>query len=268
MSDISYDGLKILIDVLENDGGLVNHLVKNTLFFHPGIVQRQAACMLAAVQRGERLPVRFSTKDVYYADKGCKGQPLHLSNRSAAAERSKTDNIYTSVRSGVRIEIDWDGNKSVRSVIKGCTGEIVGEGARNTIRNYMISHIWGKTDNPFFFTALWNIALTPQHCSFILDKPDDKYRQISDIKGLFKAICWELYHPNELMKEKDLLKKKPDEQMLEKARCFIGQKQLTFIPAIPSRSGFPGSDDGGPEVRVRCPFWDYSKYCGYLSKCP
>ena len=42
---MAYDGLEVLIKVLEKDGGLVKHLVENTLFFQPDCVKQQAAEM-------------------------------------------------------------------------------------------------------------------------------------------------------------------------------------------------------------------------------
>jgi len=141
---------------------------------------------------------------------------------------SEKEDIYTTVRPGIKILIDKDGNYSVRQQIKAFTGEIVSAGRISTIRNYMISHIWGNTADPYFFSALWNLALTPMHCSFILDKPDSHHEQIKGIKELYKAICCELYRPDKLMGINfvDI----PEGRYLHQARNYISNRLLNLIP--------------------------------------
>lgn len=226
---MSYDGLNVLIKALDNDGGLINHLIENTLFFQPAVVGQQARMMLEQAQNG-RLPVRFATsKNTYITADGQTHSRL-FANRTEAIRISESENIFTSIRPGICINVDKDGNYCVRQQIKQYTGEIVSAGKISTIRNYMISHIWGNTSDPYFFSALWNIALTPQHCSFILDKPDSHHEQIKQIKELYKAICWELYRPDKLMgiDFEDV----PSKENIDKARVFIDNHTLNLIPKI------------------------------------
>lgn len=89
----------------------------------------------------------------------------------------------------------------------------------------MISHIWGRTDDPFYFTALWNIALIPLHCSFVLDKQTER---TFHIKALYKAICWELYRPD-LLPGIDF-PEIPAEEYVCQAREFIDNGMLNLVP--------------------------------------
>ena len=223
---MSYNGLDILIQALANDGGLVNHLIENTLFVHPDKVRLQAARMLDEARQG-KLPVRFSTEEYVYCRADGRRCKRLFGNKTEAVRQSEAGDIYTTVRLGIRVMVDKDGNYWVRRAIRDYTGETVSAGAISTIKNYMISHIWGNTADPFFFTSLWNVALIPLHCSFILDKPDDHHTEIRNTKELFKAICWELYRPNELLHTQ--LIAEPDERMRRTARGFIDNKLLKFI---------------------------------------
>lgn len=223
---MAHDGLDILIAVLANDGGLIEHLVGNTLFVHPDKVRQQATQMRTARMSG-KLPVRFSTEEYVYGYADGRRHKRLFKNRAEAVRRSETEDIYTTVRPGIRITVDKDGNYWVRRAIRDYTGETVSAGRISTIRNYMISHIWGNTADPYFFTSLWNIALTPLHCSFILDKPDEHHPEIRRVKELFKAICWELYRPNDLWGE--LLVAEPTAEMRDLARAFIDNNLLKFI---------------------------------------
>ncbi|MCH5334851.1 MAG: hypothetical protein J1D86_03480 [Alistipes sp.] len=223
---MSYNGLDILIAALSNDGGLTNHLIGNTLFVQPDKVREQAKAMLDLSKDG-KLPVRFSTEEYVYCKADMRRHKRLFSNKTEAVRRSESDDIYTTVRPGIRVMVDKDGNYWVRRAIRDYTGHTVSAGAISTIKNYMISHIWANTADPYFFTSLWNIALTPLHCSFILDKPDEHHPEIRNTKELFKAICWQLYRPNELMHTR--LVDEPDSQMLRTAQSFIDNKQLIFI---------------------------------------
>lgn len=191
---MAYDGLDVLCRILECEGGLVNHMVQSTLFFRPKHVKLQAKKMLHHASGAEKLPVRFSSRKSAY--KTSTGNIRVFQNKAEAVRISESEDIYASVRPGIRIKIDRDGNHWVRNAIKEYTGEKVSTGAISSIKNYTISHIWGYTNDPLYFTALWNIVLIPLHCSFFLNKQTER---TLPIKALYKAICWELYRPNLLL---------------------------------------------------------------------
>lgn len=225
---MAYDGLDVLIKALENDGGLTNHLIGNTLFFQPDTVIRQAEEMLKEAQNG-KLPVRFSKSENSYISSDGQLHSRLFANITEASRRSNQEDIFTPVRPGIRIKVDATGNRHVCKTIYSYTGEWVSAGRRiSTIKNYMISHIWGNTADPYYFSALWNLALTPMHCSFILDKPDSHHEQIKDIKELYKAICWELYRPDKLMgiHFTDV----PEGRYINQAKNYINNKLLNLIP--------------------------------------
>ena len=224
-----YDGLDVLIKLAEHDGGLTEHLIKNTIFFHPDIVAEQAKKMRLTAISG-KLPVRFSRKKSLYKIVDGIIQERSFSRDTEAAKKCEEEDIYTIVRDGIKVLVDRDGNYWVRQQIKQYTGEIVSVGKRNTIPNYMLSHIWGNTNDPYFFSALWNLTLTTMHCSFILDKPDSHHEQIKAIKGLYKALCWELYRPDKLM-DIDFIDI-PEQQHIEQARYYINSCLLNFIPEL------------------------------------
>jgi hypothetical protein len=225
-----YDGLDILIKALENDGGIVNHFIENALFFHPNIVIQQTEEMLREAQDG-KLPVRFSTSEFSYTTSDGQNHSRLFANKIEASKRSKQENIFTPVRPGVKIKVDPTGNRYVCQTIYTYTGEWVSSGRRiSTIKNYMISHIWGNTADPLFFNALWNIALIPMHCAFILDKPDSHHKQIKDIKELCKAICWKLYRPDKLPVA-DFIDI-PEPKYIEQAIHYIDNNLINIIPNL------------------------------------
>lgn len=226
---MKYDGLDLLIKALENNGGIISHIIENTLFFCPNVVTRQANEMLAEIHNG-KLPVRFSTSvSVYVTPDGTIHKRL-FSNKTEAVRICEAEDIYTTVRPGIKIRVDANGNRWVVRAIKIYAGETVSAGRTSTIKNYMISHIWGNTADPLYFTALWNMALIPMHCAFILDKPDSHHHQIKGIKELYKAICWELYRPDKLM-EIDF-PDAPELQYRDQAKYYIDNHLLNLIPKL------------------------------------
>ena len=222
---MNYNGLNVLMRVLEKDGGLIPHLIENTLFFCPKVVEEQAEEMLHLAQT-DKLPVRFSTGEGLYQVLGQEPNARPFTNKTEAVKVSERQEVYTTLRPNIKIRIDKDGNYDVRKAIRAYADEIVSAGNISTIRNYMISHIWGNTADPFYFSALWNLALVPQHCSFILDKPDTHHEQIKEVKELFKAICWMLYRPDRLLgiEFADI----PSAKALEQAESY--RSRLKLIP--------------------------------------
>ena len=223
IQSMAYDGLDALCRILKCDGGLASHMVKSTLFFRPEQVALQAEKMLLYASGAEKLPVRFSSRKSAY--KTSTGNIRVFQNKAEAVRNSESEDINASVRPGIRIRIDKDGNYWVRRAIKEYTGEKVSTGTISTIKNYMISHIWGCTDDPFYFTALWNIALIPLHCSFVLDKQTERTLHI---KALYKAICWELYRPDLLLGID--FPEIPAEEYVCQARKCIDNGMLNLIP--------------------------------------
>ena len=74
--------------------------------------------------------------------------------------------------------------------------------------NYTITHIWGNTNNRYYFSFMWNYCLTPSYAAFITDK-SNKNKALQDSKKFtellqktLKTIAIKLYNPVDLMGDK------------------------------------------------------------------
>lgn len=139
------------------------------------------------------------------------------------------------------IIIDYDGNDFVRTAIHRYTGVWVCENNWvNMLRNYVISHIWPDTADPFYFSSLWNVVIIPAHCNDIMDKDPKSHHVVAAIQNLFRAICYLLYNPNNYLTDiENILKQnnpniqiprvaEPSPADLQKAQTYI-DNGLIFI---------------------------------------
>lgn len=201
------NGLDVLTRLTDADGGLKEHMLKNTFFFHPDIVKKDCNKMHIRdlihgnVILGHKLPVRYSTKMEYYDDKGVRVLNGNEGKKKAVGCKNLWkygEPYHTPQGRGCCVEVDVDGNAAIRDKTHDYTGHWVSSGkAINTISYYMISHIWGETYDPLFFSSLWNVAITPLYCAPILDKDDMVGDNIKDIKNTYKAISYYLYLASE-----------------------------------------------------------------------
>ncbi len=166
-----------------------------------------------------KLPVRFSedAANVKYLDvfgndlrpvitkkrignKVCKAQDVYTQIYPGAIPSGVVPVSPMSDYRGVSIIIDYDGNDFVRTAIHRYTGVWVCENNRvNMLRNYVISHIWPDTADPFYFSSLWNVVIIPAHCNDIMDKDPKSHHVVAAIQKLFRAICYLLYNPNKYL---------------------------------------------------------------------
>ena len=99
--------------------------------------------------------------------------------------------------------------------------EGTGHKKNKTIRNYQVSHVFGKTKNIYSFTAPWNITFIPK----VLDPftgHEAKGDAITEFTGMFQNHVYKQFH--EMIDEYNaLMKKKVKEvkQWLE-IYCFEG----------------------------------------------
>lgn len=224
------DALDILIKTLNSNGmSLENHMVENSLFICPDKVKEQMDDLMNLlrnlgkpnnyiknnyIKKGNyKLPVRYSaslkkTKNIFVEYYDVYGKPLVVHDcRQGYAMTSKND-VFTKITDksssvtvvydykGITIVIDPNNNNFVHTAISKYTGVKIGRGESNTIRNYIVSHIWAKTYDPFYFSSLWNVVIIPAHCNDIMDKGMNTHPIIPVIKELYKAICYLLYNPN------------------------------------------------------------------------
>lgn len=71
--------------------------------------------------------------------------------------------FYSNVLGNKNVKIDPTNNKEPTTVISDMTGySKIKSKKHKTIRNYQVSHIFGRTKNIYLFTAPWNIAYLPK----------------------------------------------------------------------------------------------------------
>lgn len=225
---IEPDGLDILINEFDSHGILLEkHMVENSIFICPDKVEEQMNDLKHLLRNqnqpnnyikkgNSKLPVRFSedAANVKYLDvfgndlrpvitkkrignKICKAQDVYTQIYPGAIPSGVVPVSPMSDYRGVSIIIDYDGNDFVRTAIHRYTGVWVCENNRvNMLRNYVISHIWPDTADPFYFSSLWNVVIIPAHCNDIMDKDPKSHHVVAAIQNLFRAICYLLYNPN------------------------------------------------------------------------
>ena len=266
------DGLDILINEFDSHGILLEkHMVENSIFICPDKVEEQMNDLMNLLRNqnqpnnyikkgNSKLPVRFSedAANVKYLDvfgndlrpvitkkrmgnKVCKAQDVYTQIYPGAIPSGVVPVSPMSDYRGVSIIIDYDGNDFVRTAIHRYTGVWVCENNRvNMLRNYVISHIWPDTADPFYFSSLWNVVIIPAHCNDIMDKDPKSHHVVAAIQNLFRAICYLLYNPNNYLTDiENILKQnnpniqiprvaEPSPADLQKAQTYI-DNGLIFI---------------------------------------
>ena len=247
-------------------------MVENSIFICPDKVKIQMDDLMNLLRNqgkpnnyikngNSKLPVRFSedADNVKYLDVTGKDlRPDDITKKKDGNKKCKEQDVYTQIYlgaipsgvvpvspmanyHGLPIIIDYDGNDFVRTAIHRYTGVWVCENNRvNMLRNYVISHIWPNTADPFYFSSLWNVVIIPAHCNDIMDKEPKLHPIVASIQNLFKAICYLLYKPNNYLAEIENILKPihpniqiprvaaPSQDDLQKAQTYI-DNGLIFI---------------------------------------
>ena len=144
----------------------IKFMLEQSLFFKPDHVNRRQEEMSNA----SSLPVRFSRT---------------MKDRQIDSDRTFID------EKGKKLQIDQDGNRSVREIIKEYTGHIVSQGKSSTIKFVNISHVWGQAYEANYFTSLWNIVLIPSYCNPLMDKVSEDLA--GTVQSVFREVCNKLY---------------------------------------------------------------------------
>lgn len=138
--------------------------------------------------------------------------------------------FYSQVLSNKNVKIDQTNNKIPAFVIRDMTGySKVKSSKHEQIRNYQVSHIFGRTKNIFTFTAPWNIAYLPK----IIDPftgHEAKGALIDEYQAVFKKKSHAYFESliedyNQLILGKDLQ-----------------QRVDTYLEKISNSSGYSQSD--------------------------
>ena len=218
------NGFDSLMNLFDKPDAFIEFFVKNTLFFRVEDVRSQAEFIKDEINEGNKIPVRYSQKmkDKFVSKERRLGA---VKNRKQAVDISRTSEIFSKKRKEIKVECDSTGNKFVVDRICNYTGYRVSTTNSNVI-NYSISHVWGETYDPYFFTSLWNIVLIPTYLNWILDKPKDQQEINEQIQSIIKALCIKLYNPNVLMEDIDV---NIDDAYLEKAQVLIDNDNVKFL---------------------------------------
>ncbi len=220
------NGFNSLFDLINtSEDEFIRFFIKNTLFISPEYVENQVQELHQQIENGEKIPVRFSLKMKEHF-KATGKYVSTIKNRKDAVNISREFDIYSKRRSGVKVKFDSTGNKSVVDAIEKYTKCRVST-SQSHIINYSISHVWAQTFDPFFFSSLWNIVLVPSYLNPIMDKPKHQQKLNGEIQGLIKAICNELYNPNELLN--DSLIEMESAVICKKAKEIIAEGLINYI---------------------------------------
>lgn len=158
------------------------YMIEQSLFFSRDVVDCAFIEMETKLKAGDPLFIRKSEKKGVASPYRDVNGTLYWNN----TYRSKS-------LDDIKVELDKDGNYEVKGIIKSLTDTSVSAGKNSDIKFGKISHIWGETSNPFFFTSLWNIVIVPAYFNDILDKDGSSDPRIDMIIEQFKAVCWDKY---------------------------------------------------------------------------
>lgn len=217
---------KKLVDLFKSEEEFVKFFIKSCLFLPKKAVEKRADEMLQSIENKRQLPIRYCKKlNDFYKVEGAK-----------ALDKKKKTDIVNFANNGklrfvpveIAVNIDPTGNQAIVNEIRTATGHSVST-TQSTIINYTISHIWGgTTNNPLYFSPLWNIVIVPNFLNYIMDKPQSQDPLNELIQETMKAICFKLYNPNDLMKPY-LTIAPPKEVYLKQAEEIINQGLINFI---------------------------------------
>lgn len=102
-----------------------------------------------------------------------------------AAGTEKVLDFYKNVFSGIQIFKDRTNNERPTRMIERLTGHYKSkklDKGQTRVCNFQVSHVFGRTKNPFLFTAPWNVVFIPK----VLD-PFTGHEAKGKIKDNFKA---------------------------------------------------------------------------------
>ena len=182
------DGIDQLVSLYGGQDSFIQSFVESTLFFPPEIVQARNAEIIGLYESGGKLPIRYSPSH---------HEVLGVKNKAEAIALTRHSKSHLPKYPAFNIKIDNDGNHENRRQIKLRLNQTISTGKNNSIKNYIISHVWGLASHPLFFSSLWNIVLVPAHLNYLMDKDPDSHEAVGRIKDEIRAICIALYKPYE-----------------------------------------------------------------------
>ena len=178
--DLKIDGMELF---LNRDSEItIKKAIESIIFFSPDIVIDRHKLLIQKFKNysNKTLPNR-SNESIIPARK-TKRKDINIGN-----------GIYSIDGQSYHVQINHDGNKPVRDIIKNETGYVVANGEKSILFHYVISHIWGEAIDPRYFTSMWNIALLPTWLNPVMDKKTTQGPLATSIKETVRAICSNLY---------------------------------------------------------------------------
>lgn len=185
------DGIDQLLKLYGSEESFVKAFVESSLFIPPEMVRERNEELVDLYFSKGKFPVRYS-KDF--------NDLFNIKNKDEGVKLTKDNEIEYDEQ--FKILIDGDGNRHVRNILKEKLNHIISGGQKSTIKNYIISHVWGKASHPLFFTSLWNIVLLPAHLNYLMDKDDESHKLVKTVKDSIKQKCIALYDPYKELFEK------------------------------------------------------------------
>ncbi len=228
------DGIDVLRSLFVDDKELINHVIDNTMFIDKRMVKEQALDISQQTRLGKAIPVRYNSNGAFFLQHAVKTTTPSFKNKSGAIRFTNDKaNVLYHRDTKIRVCFDRDGNYYPKQAIYKYTQHKVSCGTLSTVANYTIAHIWNKTDNPLYFSLLWNYCLIPCHCTFLTDKREESHPIVKQVKDLIKAISIELYNPNRIMDwNQDVLveEEMPPIEAIKEARTIIKENRIKFLP--------------------------------------
>lgn len=178
------DGIDQLVSLYASQDKFVKAFLESTLFIPPGIVQLRSQEMLELYKAGGKFPIRYSPSH---------HEALNISNKAEAIASTRGNEARLPAYPSFNIKIDNDGNHENRRSIKKYLGHTISTGKNSTVKNYIISHVWGLASHPLFFSSLWNIVLIPAHFNYLMDKDPESHPVVKIVKEAIQRRCASLY---------------------------------------------------------------------------
>ncbi len=197
-----------LVSQFEDQNALIEHVLQNILFFDRDSVHQQAADLSARIARSladrtEAIPIVYSSKvreDLCVETKGDHaryrlnmfGKDTQLGLLSCCADmiHKPTD---------VRILLETADNRYLHEQIYRHTGNIMDSWyTPNRDSKYTLLHIWDKTDDPYCYSALWNMLVVPRRMKFFWNDDLHACPQYTALCATVRAIAYLLFEPEAL----------------------------------------------------------------------
>lgn len=187
--DYEIDSMQYILHII-GVKNIIKLSVENCLFFQEDIVTDRFNKILNVHHNGVSIPLdaRWSNDSSVYSNKTF---PV-----SRNFMKEFQDGIYLHdviINGGPKGSRKKDENHEVRRLINQYTGYTIG--AKQIIKNYVISHIWGNASDPRYFTNFWNIVLVPSWADFLLPKNNSPIIGTinSQLTSTIMTICNQLY---------------------------------------------------------------------------